>query len=101
MLQLIRASQDQLHSIFTKTYGVLYERNAFLFKDLFAKLRQFYFRGGPDLRDTVESFFSELYEKMFQVMNSQYNFDVRYLGCVSEHMKEQKPFGEVPTKVAR
>ena len=33
-------------------------------------------------------------------MNSQYNFDQRYLNCVSDHMDKQNPFGDIPKKTA-
>lgn len=33
-------------------------------------------------------------------MNSQYSFDEKYLTCVVTHMSEQKPFGDVPSKVS-
>lgn len=36
---------------------------------------------------------------MFTVLNGQYNFNDKYLECVGEHMKEMKPFGDVPQKL--
>lgn len=33
-------------------------------------------------------------------MNSQYRFDDAYLNCVASHMEEQRPFGDIPKKVA-
>lgn len=36
---------------------------------------------------------------MFTVINAQYTFDERYLECVSDHMAEMKPFGDVPHKL--
>lgn len=53
-----------------------------------------------DLDDVLDSFFNTLYQKMFTVLNSQYNFDNKYLECVSEHMKEMRPFGDVPQKLS-
>lgn len=53
-----------------------------------------------DLDDSMDNFFNTLYQKMFTVLNSQYNFDNKYLECVSEHMKEMRPFGDVPQKLS-
>lgn len=53
-----------------------------------------------DLDDAMDNFFNILYQKMFTVLNSQYNFDNKYLECVGEHMKEMRPFGDVPQKLS-
>lgn len=52
-----------------------------------------------DLDEAMDNFFNTLYQKMFTVLNSQYNFDNKYLECVGEHMKEMRPFGDVPQKL--
>ena len=49
--------------------------------------------------DVMDNFFNTLYQKMFTVLNSQYNFDAKYLECVGMHMKEMRPFGDVPSKL--
>ena len=36
----------------------------------------------------------------FQVMNNQYEFDDAYLSCVASKMDEQRPFADIPKKVA-
>jgi len=33
-------------------------------------------------------------------MNSQFHFGTSYLSCLSKHMNEVNPFGDVPAKVA-
>lgn len=48
----------------------------------------------------MDNFFNMLYQKMFTVINSQYQFDDKYLECVGEHMKEMSPFGDVPQKLS-
>lgn len=98
--ELISNSQGQLHNIFTRTYGVLYERNALLFRKYFRQLKTYYQRGNINLQEATSRFFTTLYQKMFQVMNSQYRFDDAYLNCVASHMEEQRPFGDIPKKVA-
>ena len=66
--KLIGDSQRQLHDVFTRTYGVLYERNSALFADYFRRIRSFYSRGdGGSLQEATLKFFTELYRKMFQV----------------------------------
>ncbi len=86
--------------MFKRTYGVIYEQNSYVFSDLFNELENYYTRGKVDLSEAMDSFFNTLYQKMFTVLNSQYSFDDKYLGCVSEHMKELKPFGDVPDKLS-
>jgi len=41
-LDLLSKSHDELHSRFTRTYGVLYERNAGLFRSLYQRTREAY-----------------------------------------------------------
>lgn len=36
---------------------------------------------------------------MFTVLNSQYRFNNKYLECVSDHMKDMRPFGDIPQKL--
>ena len=67
MSSLIHESRDQLDSIFTRTYGVLYERNSILFTGYFRDLENYYKRGRLDLERVSDRFFAELYKKMFQV----------------------------------
>lgn len=100
MEQLFVDSQKQFDDIFTRTYGVLYERNAFVFREYFRELRHYYQRGRTNLAEATATFFTTLYQKMFQVMNAQYNFDNSYLMCVAEHMDDMAPFGDVPRKMA-
>ncbi|KAJ6635212.1 Glypican-4 [Pseudolycoriella hygida] len=97
---LLAESKKEFHAMFKRTYGVIYEQNSYVFSDLFNELESYYTRGKVDLSEAMDSFFNTLYQKMFTVLNSQFNFDDKYLGCVSEHMKELKPFGDVPDKLS-
>ncbi|CAL7939630.1 unnamed protein product [Xylocopa violacea] len=97
--ELLATSKKGFHEMFKKTYGILYEQNAYLFTDLFKELENYYAKGTVDLDDTMDNFFNTLYQKMFTVLNSQYKFDNKYLECVGEHMKEMRPFGDVPQKL--
>lgn len=98
--ELLAASKKGFHEMFKRTYGVIYEQNAYLFTDLFKELENYYARGTVNLEDAMDNFFNTLYQKMFTVMNSQYEFDDKYLECVGDHMKEMSPFGDVPQKLS-
>ena len=85
--------------MFLQTYGLLYERNSFIFTDMFQKLEKYYMNGGVELNQVLDDFFHKLYSKMFQVLNAQYVFDQPYLDCVSKNMEDLKPFGDIPKKL--
>lgn len=98
--KMLTTSKREFHEMFTRTYGIIYERNSYVFTDLFEQLEQYYMKGKVDLIQAMENFFNTLYQKMFTVLNAQYHFDDKYLDCVSEHMKELNPFGDVPHKLS-
>uniref|UniRef100_A0A182NSP2 Glypican n=1 Tax=Anopheles dirus TaxID=7168 RepID=A0A182NSP2_9DIPT len=98
--ELLGQSKHEFHAMFKRTYGTIYEQNSYVFADLFAELERYYKHGKVDLSETMDHFFNILFQKMFTVLNAQYTFDNKYLGCVSEHMKELKPFGDVPDKLS-
>uniref|UniRef100_A0A182JSI7 Glypican n=1 Tax=Anopheles christyi TaxID=43041 RepID=A0A182JSI7_9DIPT len=98
--ELLGQSKHEFHAMFKRTYGTIYEQNSYVFADLFAELERYYAHGKVDLSETMDHFFNILFQKMFTVLNAQYTFDNKYLGCVSEHMKELKPFGDVPDKLS-
>ncbi|XP_068158538.1 glypican-4 [Drosophila tropicalis] len=97
---LLLESKTQFHTMFMRTYGVIYQKNSDVFSDLFSELEKYFAHGRVDLMEVMDKFFSTLYRKMFTVLNSQYAFDEKYMRCVSEHMKELKPFGDVPDKLS-
>ena len=75
MSDIFGDSQRQFHNTFSQTYGHLYERNAFIFRDYFQDLRKYYERGNENLFETTNRLFTKLYQKMFQVsfyMNKYY-----------------------------
>ena len=53
--------------MFTRTYGVMYQKNAEVFQNYFKDLKLYYDKGTLNLVDSTNSFFSALYQKMFQV----------------------------------
>ncbi|KAF6204414.1 hypothetical protein GE061_002755 [Apolygus lucorum] len=98
--EMMTKAKSDFHSMFKKTYGIIYEQNSYVFTDLFEELEKYYSRGRIDLIEAMDNFFNTLYQKMFTVLNQQYKFDAKYLECVSEKMKELKPFGDVPDKLS-
>lgn len=74
--------------MFKRTYGTIYEQNAYVFADLFTELERYYANGKVDLGEAMDSFFNVLYQKMFTVLNSQYSFNTkcvcRLAACFSE-----------------
>ncbi|XP_017040406.2 LOW QUALITY PROTEIN: glypican-6 [Drosophila ficusphila] len=99
-IALLQESRTQFNKMFIRTYGVIYERNSYVFSDLFKELENYFANGRVDLLEVMDKFFNTLYQKMFTVLNTQYTFDENYMRCVSEHMKELKPFGDVPDKLS-
>lgn len=72
---LLTESKRDFDKMFKKTYGIIYEQNSYVFTDLFEELERYYSSGQVDLEDAMENFFNTLYQKMFTVLNAQYQFD--------------------------
>ncbi|XP_044752038.1 glypican-6 [Coccinella septempunctata] len=92
-------SKREFHDMFERTYGKIYLQNSDVFSDFFSELETYYKKGSVRLSETMDNFFGILYQRMFTVINSQYDLDDKYLECVSEHMTEMKPFGDIPHKL--
>lgn len=63
--------------MFSKTYGIIYQQNAFVFTKLYDDLEKYFNSGELNLQDTMDDFFKRLYQRMFTVFNSQYIFSAR------------------------
>jgi len=98
-VELMDRSAADLHDMFTRTYGQLYQQNAHIFTSLFADLRSYYFGTDLDLGTAMDSFFDTLSLRMFRLLNAQYAFDGDYLECVRKSIRSLTPFGEVPQKL--
>ncbi|KAI2656814.1 Glypican-4 [Labeo rohita] len=87
--------------MFVRTYGLMYVKNAELFEQFFRDLRLYYSHGSSavNLDDMLADFWTELLERMFRLVNVQYEFNDSYMECVSRHMEQLKPFGDVPRKL--
>ena len=86
--------------MFVRTYGLLYQQNSHIFTNLYDDLRNYYKGRDVNLLDALDGFFIELLQRMFELLNTQYEFDKDYLECVTESMDELKPFGDVPQKLS-
>lgn len=99
--EMMNNSKREFHLMFERTYGKIYLQNAEVFSDFFNELETYYKKGTVRLSETMDTFFGILYQKMFTVINAQYNYDDKYLECVNDHMTEMKPFGDVPYKLSQ
>uniref|UniRef100_A0A8C2YVQ2 Glypican 6a n=1 Tax=Cyclopterus lumpus TaxID=8103 RepID=A0A8C2YVQ2_CYCLU len=98
-LELLDNSEKSFNSMFTRTYRKLYMQNSEVFQDLFTELKRYYTGGNVNLEEMLNDFWSRLLERMFQLLNSQYQFTDDYLECVSKYTDQLKPFGDVPRKL--
>ncbi|MEQ2207777.1 hypothetical protein XENOCAPTIV_018456 [Xenoophorus captivus] len=87
--------------MFLRTYGMMYMENAELFKDFFVSLTRYYTSGSSavNLSSMLSDFWADLLERMFRLVNVQYEFNDTYMECVSRHTDQLQPFGDVPRKL--
>uniref|UniRef100_A0A1A8CYG0 Glypican 6, like n=1 Tax=Nothobranchius kadleci TaxID=1051664 RepID=A0A1A8CYG0_NOTKA len=97
--ELTDLSEKSMNQMFTKTYGLLFTQNAHVFQELFVELRRYYSGGSVSLAEVLSDFWSRLVERVFSLINPQYQFTEDYLECVSKHAEQLQPFGDVPRKL--
>ncbi|XP_007554783.1 glypican-4 [Poecilia formosa] len=99
--ELLKNSQTSLHNMFVRTYGMMYMDNAQLFTDFFTSLTRYYISGSSavNLESMLSDFWADLLERMFRLVNVQYEFSDAYMECVSQHTEQLQPFGDVPRKM--
>ncbi|CAF92892.1 unnamed protein product, partial [Tetraodon nigroviridis] len=99
--ELLKNAEVSLHNMFVRTYGMMYIRNAELFKDFFEALTRYYVSGSAaiNLESMLSDFWADLLERMFRLVNVQYEFSDAYMECVSRHTDQLQPFGDVPRKL--
>uniref|UniRef100_A0AAY4D6J7 Glypican 4 n=1 Tax=Denticeps clupeoides TaxID=299321 RepID=A0AAY4D6J7_9TELE len=99
--ELLTNAEQSLHSMFVRTYGMMYMKNAELFKRFFQDLQRYYVHGATavNLDSMLSDFWAELLERMFRLVNVQYDFSDAYMECVSRHTEQLQPFGDVPRKL--
>lgn len=99
--ELLKNAEVSLHHMFVRTYGMMYIQNAELFKDFFEALTRYYVSGSTavNLESMLSDFWADLLERMFRLVNVQYEFSDAYMECVSRHTDQLQPFGDVPRKL--
>ncbi|XP_075446981.1 glypican-6 isoform X2 [Ascaphus truei] len=97
--ELLENAEKSLNDMFVRTYGMLYMQNSEVFQDLFTELKRYYTGGNVNLEEMLNDFWARLLERMFQLINPQYNFSEDYLECISKYADQLKPFGDVPRKI--
>ncbi|TKS72668.1 Glypican-4 K-glypican [Collichthys lucidus] len=87
--------------MFVRTYGIMYMQNRELFKNLFVSLTRYYISGSTavNLDSMLSDFWADLLERMFRLVNVQFEFSDAYMECVSRHTDQLQPFGDVPRKL--
>ena len=53
-----------------------------------------------DLKQTVESWFSLLYQKVYMIAHPSHSFDATYQHCILETADTLMPFGDFPRKIS-
>lgn len=96
---LLTQSKLSLHNMFVATYGMMYEHNTEIFTSMYESLEQYYATGQIELTKSMESFFERLYQKIFQVVNSNRAFAPIYLECATDQLASLKPFRDAPEKL--
>ncbi|KAL2088595.1 hypothetical protein ACEWY4_015494 [Coilia grayii] len=97
--ELTDVAEKSMNQMFTTTYGRLYTQNSHVFLNLFVELRRYYSGGTVSLGEVLAEFWSRLLERVFTLINPQYQFSEDYLECVSKHAEQLQPFGDVPRKL--
>lgn len=99
--ELLKNAEVSLNNMFVRTYGMMYVQNAELFKDFFEDLTRYYVSGSAavNLDSMLSDFWADLLERMFRLVNVQYEFSDSYMECVSRHTEQLQPFGDVPRKL--
>ena len=117
-LKLFESSYRNLHEMFLRTYGQLYEQNADIFIDLFTNLRLCYdveterhhHRGNTDtvsddtdrdVRRSLDRFFVVLMRRMLTLLNQHDAPPTdEFINCVSTSLDQLRPFGDVPSTLS-
>ncbi|XP_075993991.1 glypican-4 [Genypterus blacodes] len=99
--ELLENAEGSLNRMFVRTYGNMYVQNAELFQKFFQSLKRFYVSGSAavNLDSMLSDFWADLLERMFRLVNVQYEFSDAYMECVSRHTEQLQPFGDVPRKL--
>ncbi|KAJ8351273.1 hypothetical protein SKAU_G00227490 [Synaphobranchus kaupii] len=83
--ELIENAERSLNDMFVRTYGLIATTSRAA--------------GAVNLDSMLADFWASLLERMFKLMNVQYEFSDAYMECVVRHTEQLKPFGDVPRKL--
>ena len=99
--ELIENSYKNLDTLYSRTYLDKYTNHKAIFRDLFTKLGD-YMSGKEDidLKQTIESWFSLLYQKVYMIAQPGVSFDATYEHCIIETAETLMPFGDFPRKIS-
>ncbi|XP_036067027.1 glypican-6-like, partial [Oryzias melastigma] len=75
----------------------MHTKHIYVMKSCFAVL--FSAGSSVSLAEVLSDFWSRLVERVFSLVNPQYQFSEDYLECVSKHAEQLQPFGDVPRKL--
>ncbi|KAL3989947.1 Glypican family protein [Acanthocheilonema viteae] len=97
----IDASRKQLHVIFTRTYGPLYQSNAQIFDKLFEDLREFYKEQSYiSIKPMLDRFFFDLFRTLLLILNPTSEIREDNSDC-SKNSLVLQAFGDIPLKMIR
>lgn len=98
---LIETSYQEVDKLYSRTYQHMYTNHKAVMRGLFTKLSE-YMAGKEDidLKQTVESWFSLLFQQVFMIAKPHVTFDAQYQHCLVESADELMPFGDLPRKTS-
>uniref|UniRef100_A0A915AHK5 Glypican-6 n=1 Tax=Parascaris univalens TaxID=6257 RepID=A0A915AHK5_PARUN len=97
----ISSSREQLHAMFTRTYGPFYQSHTQIFISFFDNLQQFYTNQTyASLKTILEEFFFALFRTMFSILNPLEKVTKKDFECLRRSMSSLEPFADIPTKMS-
>uniref|UniRef100_A0A3P8XWC0 Glypican 4 n=1 Tax=Esox lucius TaxID=8010 RepID=A0A3P8XWC0_ESOLU len=93
----LQSTFKQRHSHFDQFFRELLDNAERSLNDMF--VRTYGLIGAVNLDSMLSEFWEDLLERMFRLVNVQYEFSDAYMECVSRHTEQLKPFGDVPRKL--
>uniref|UniRef100_A0A0R3RFK2 Glypican-6 n=1 Tax=Elaeophora elaphi TaxID=1147741 RepID=A0A0R3RFK2_9BILA len=94
-------SRTQLHAMFTRTYGPLYQSNVQIFVKFFDDLQEFYAEQKYiSLKPILDRFFFDLFRTLLLILNPSDEIKEDNSNC-SENSFALQAFGDIPLKMIR
>lgn len=99
-LELLDGSERWLEAEFPEALGGLYERNAGLFRELYADLRRFYRGSSLSLEEALDDLWTQLLERQIKatpnITMATTSVSDDFLECGVKQAELMKLFGEAP-----